>query len=321
MKRCALALSFLLFIPFYATAKDLRVAAWNIANLHHEAGIESRPGIGTERKENDYTVLREYAEKLGEDDGPADIIALQEIATRAGAHRVFPQAEYQIVMSQLYERDTANGENKGIYTAVAIRKDSGITLVKQEDVEDLIIEYQDDRGNDKSTRSGTAVLLNVDGTELWVVSVHLKSSCSSTKNVSTSDTIHCEIFWQQRNPLAEWVAEKSAEGTPFIIAGDFNRRFRELEYSGQFWTAINGGDLNDPPLVPHPQTVTRKCRTRVGTSTQPIDWIMLSKDIEDWVVPGSFWEERFSYTDVNNAGGSSSKRLSDHCPISIDLSF
>jgi len=59
----------------------VRVAAWNIANLHHTTGFEVRSGIGTRRTDSDFTTLERYAGQLD-----ADVIALQEIAT--SFHRI-----------------------------------------------------------------------------------------------------------------------------------------------------------------------------------------------------------------------------------------
>ena len=67
--------------------------------------------------------------------------------------------------------------------------------------------------------------------------------------------------------------------------------------------------------------MTRKCPTRKGKSTQPIDWILLDADIAYWFKPRTYWETRFRRSDVEAHGGADSQRLSDHCPIHIDLEW
>lgn len=121
--------------------------------------------------------------------------------------------------------------------------------------------------------------------------------------------------------LADWIRAKRDSGVPFIIAGDFNRRFRQMNFEGTLWEGMNGIGTDDPIdtpwVVPHPQTVTRLCPTRKGASTQPIDWIVLDIALAGGFVEGSFWERRFVRDDIDAA--QDGRGLSDHCPISIDL--
>lgn len=319
MKHALKTIACSLMFTSQAYAIDIKIASWNIANLHHQERVEVRPGIGTKRSSGDYDLLKKYSVELGREKEPADIIALQEIGTLEGAERIYPPEKYNIVMSKRYERDVASGNSEDIYTAIVIRKDQSISIIKQEDLEGLIIMHEGDDGVARPTRSGTALLLDVDGTQLWVLSVHLKSSCSSTRSIDTSTNDHCETLWKQSQPLANWIEARREESIPFIIAGDFNRRFRQLNDDGPLYRAINLGDLDNPVVSKHPETVTRKCATRKGRSQEPIDWFLIDAEVADWFVEGSFWETRFSRDDVDASGGSRSQRLSDHCPISLNL--
>ena len=292
-------------------AEQLTVGAWNIADLHHEEDVEARPGIGTKRKTEDFLNIARYANLFGRNGGPADIIALQEIGTQAGAQRIFPKSDYDILMSQRYHNDGGTGGD--IYTAIAVLKTSGVTVIRQDDLMGLAI--ADSEGH--STRAGAAALLEFDGVRFWFLSVHLKSSCSHVEKANTSRRDDCRLLWQQMDPLTGWIEARRDDGIPFIIAGDFNRRFRQFQNEGPVWKAINGGDLDDPWVTQHPESVTRKCPTRKGRSTQPIDWILVDASVAHWFVEGSFWERRFSRDDVEVSG----QRISDHCPISIKLDF
>jgi hypothetical protein len=72
----------LLFAGDVSAETTFRIATWNIANFHHEAGVELRESIGTKRLDADFLALKRYADGLD-----ADIIALQEIGknfTRGG---------------------------------------------------------------------------------------------------------------------------------------------------------------------------------------------------------------------------------------------
>lgn len=108
---------------------EVTLVAWSIANLHHEAGVEARPGIGTKRQEGDFARLSNIAGALS-----ADIVALQEVATPEGAERLFPSDEFAIFVSSRYTEDIEDGVDGGIYTAIAVRKEVGITVVGQNDL-------------------------------------------------------------------------------------------------------------------------------------------------------------------------------------------
>lgn len=290
-------------------ADRLTIGAWNIADLHHEENVEARPGIGTRRSTEDFDNIIKYANLFGRDGGAADIIALQEIGTEEGAQRIFPEADYEILMSSRFHDD--GGAGGDIYTAIAVRKESGVTVVRQDDLMGLAI--SDSHGY--STRAGTAALLEFEGDRFWFLSVHLKSSCSHIEDADTSNRDDCELLWRQMDPLVGWIEARRNDEVPFIIAGDFNRRFRQFQNEGPVWEVINGGDLNEPWLSQHPESVTRKCPTRKGRSTQPIDWILIDATVAHWYVEGSFWERRYSRADVEASG----RKISDHCPISIQI--
>lgn len=306
-----------------AQAETIRIGAWNIQDLHHEEGVHLRAfnsGRSVERTAADFALLIEYRDKFGRDAKSADVIALQEIGTKAALDRLFPSAEYHTIMSPRWENDDAPEGKGDVYTAIAVRKASGVTVIDEDPLLALSVLHSDGR----PTRAGTGALLEANGQQFWFLSVHLKSSCSTTKNAHVSTADDCRTLWKQMPALKNWIDAKSATGLPYIVAGDFNRRFRQFNDEGSVWELMNGIDPANaedtevsPRLVKHPLTVTRRCPTRKGTSPEPIDWIVLDVSLAEKYVEGSFWERRFSYKDINAA--QRGKGLSDHCPISIDL--
>ena len=70
--------------------QGLRLASWNLEHLAEADGTGCRP-----RNEADYAKLRAYAAKLN-----ADVIAFQEVESRAAAERVFDPARYTIEIEQ-----------------------------------------------------------------------------------------------------------------------------------------------------------------------------------------------------------------------------
>lgn len=311
----ALLLSALLLLAGVTVASaetQFRIASWNIANFTEIEGVELRPSIGTRRYAADLAKIRDYAEGLD-----ADVIALQEIASVDALRFLFPEPEYTVYPSeQMLAGSTANeGE---IYTAFAVRNRPDLTFLKQDDLNDLAVIHAPDG---RYTRSGTAIELSLAGKPVWFLSVHLKSSCSSTRSLATSTNADCVTLWSQRIPLRNWIAEREAAGDDFAIMGDFNRQLRRYGTEDPLWQALSADGHSQPALVAHPVSVTRLCPTRLGNSTEPIDWILLSADLSTDFRPGSYWETRYSFEDVQAHGGRANSRLSDHCPIQIDLVF
>src|SRR5918997_634740 len=76
-----------------AAEETIRVATWNIANLHHVVGEALRPGAAV-RSEGDYAILRKYARRMN-----ADIVAMQEVNGPRAARLVFPVEEYDLFFS------------------------------------------------------------------------------------------------------------------------------------------------------------------------------------------------------------------------------
>jgi len=306
--------------PIVAAADTLVIGAWNIQDLHHKEGFSLRafPGVtSVKRTETDFELLEKYRDLFGRDGTPADVVALQEIGTKTALEKLFPFSDYQTIMSPRWEDDDAAEGEGDVYTAIAVRNGSGVTIKDNSHISELSVLHSDGR----PTRAATGAILEVNGTEFAFLSVHLKSSCPDVYDIHVSSDDDCETLWSQMPFLAEWIEDKRAEGMPFIVAGDFNRRFRELNFEGTVWKVLNGLDADDetdaPVAVAHPISTPRLCSTRKGRTTQPIDWIVLDQTLEGAYVPGSFWERRWTSEDVD--ASQRGRGLSDHCPISIEL--
>lgn len=317
-----IVISFFFSISTPSIAETIRIGSWNIQDLHHQEGFSLRDFgdvQSVKRKALDFELLEKYRDLFGQDGRPADVIALQEIGTKAALDRLFPKDAYETLMSPRWQSDDAAEGQGDVYTAIAVRKGSGVEIVEANPFLELSVLHSDGR----PTRAGTGALLEFNGQEFWFLSVHLKSSCATNKNIHTSTADDCETLWAQTPLLAAWIQEKRDSGIPFIIAGDFNRRFRQLNFEGTLWEAMNGvgpdDTIKEPLVVPHPATVTRLCPTRKGSSTQPIDWIILDVALAGSFEEGTFWERRYANEDKISA--QNGRGLSDHCPISVDIIF
>ena len=302
-------------------AEAITIASWNIADLHHQEGVFLRAFSedyrSVARTAADFDLLATYRDRLGGGGTPADVIALQEIGTRAALDRLFPDDLYDTLLSSRWTGDAAPEGEGDVYTAIAVRRASGIRIVERDDLPGLAIRHTDGH----MTRAGTGALLDFRGRQFWFLSVHLKSSCRDTKSVHLSRQDDCITLWRQIPALRAWIEERRASGLPFVIAGDFNREFRRFGDAGPVWKALNGvgpdGVVTRPDLVKYPIFADRACPTRRGNSTEPIDWFLVDARLAPRVQLGSFREIRYADGDISATRGGMG--LSDHCPISFQI--
>ena len=215
-QRLALVASFAAATLTFAcpsTALELRVAAWN---LEHLADSNAEGCIG--REDADYSALAERIGALG-----ADVVAFQEVENAAAARRVFDEERWSVEVST--RPSTGSGPACGgrpsarlghLATGIAVR--AGLEYTRNADVSAIA-------GGNRFLRWGTDVTVTRGGEDLRVLSVHLKSGCwGADQDDNASSAATCATLREQMETLAEWIADRREEGTPFVIAGDFNRR-------------------------------------------------------------------------------------------------
>ena len=279
-------------------AEEVKIASWNIAWL-------SSHGYN-KRTAQDYKQLSQYAKTLD-----ADVIALQEVEGKEWASKVFGD-DYNYYFS------TKNWVQR---VGVAIRKSSGYQVDS--------IEYKAlDVGR---VRNGMDVTLTKDGKQLRLLAVHLKSGCfdkpvdnhsvnsmpdSSKKQQRVKRA--CTKLNKQIAPLESWIDKRATEGVPFVVLGDFNRRFAidiEKSYSEEagFWQAIDdegAEDMWSPTL-----TLNSDCWG--GYYKDYIDHIVLDPLARQRYIQDSFKQLVFK----GKYSRQLSNALSDHCPISLSLNL
>jgi len=268
----------LFLLPSPATLQTLRVATWNIEHLRDEN--DEGPNA---RDPADYTRLAVYASRLN-----ADIVALQEVEGPAAAERVFDPEKYSFYFSS---RDDE------MLTGFAVRKT--ISVTQNPDYEDLDVSGR--------LRYGTDITVTTEGQQIRFLSVHLKSGCHGGS--LDSDTKACRDLREQLPVLERWIDARAAENTPFVVLGDFNRRFDNP--CDTFWPEIDDGEPANADLTRVPEGLISEC----WCSEYPlyIDYIILDRRASKWVVTGSF--EQWVYDEDESV----KKKLSDHCPISVLL--
>ena len=299
MKKLISLLTIALALLSSATfAETLKVASWNIAWLgSHEYN---------QRKDTDYEKLARYARELD-----ADVIALQEVESEKWAKKVFgDEYDYFFTTKDWVQR-----------VGVAVRKSSGYKA--------NAIEYRElDQG---LARRGMDVTLTKDGKSVRLLAVHMKSGCfdkaldqASIANMPNTNEKEayaktaCAELAKQAIPLEAWVDARAKEGVPFLLLGDFNRRFvrdislNHTEIQG-LWQAIDdeGAEALWAP------TIKAESKCWRGYYKDYIDHIIFDPKAKTRYVINSFEQIVFEPKYTKEL----SQTLSDHCPISVELTL
>ena len=270
-----------------AAAPDatITLASWNMEHLAEANGSGCRP-----RTDADYAAMRSYADALG-----ADVIAFQEVESKAAAERVFDPARYTIEIEQ--RRGTGRkgecGGRPGLTlnaqrTGIAIRK--GLAFERRPDVTDLQVGNPD-------LRSGVDLIVRpARGRPLRVLSVHLKAGCSAGDANEA-----CPVLFQQVPVLERWIDGRAAEGLRFAVLGDFNRR---LVLPGDaVWADWDDASPANADLARASGDQSARCNPRYRDF---IDYIVLDRRATGDLL--GFAESTFA-----------GEALSDHCAIAARL--
>lgn len=290
-----LALLALCLAPLEGRAGELRVAVWN---LEHLDDTDGEGCVG--RSGPDYAAL---AQRIVELD--ADVVAFQEVENAVAAHRVFPASDWHIEMSgrpPMQRSRACWGKPRAhlghLATGFAIRKE--VAYRRNEDLKAL-------GGGQAFQRWGTDITVMAApgsgapaasrgqagaGSELRLLSVHLKTGCWGRKQDRDDRSRKtCETLRAQIERLKAWADARRAEGTAFVILGDFNRRLAQPD--DWAWLVLS------PPAAPlHLPTedVPFRCDPRYPAF---IDHLVVGGGAEAMLVYGSFreWPRRGPHPD------------------------
>lgn len=261
-----------------ARAAELKVATWNLEWLTSNPAdlpedVHPKPAAGVD-------ALRRYALLLD-----ADVVAIQEVDGPEIAARVFPPDRYQIFMT----RDRRVTQRVGF----AVRR--GIAARQNPDLVALDIQPEAPH----PLRSGADVTLDLPSGPLRLLAVHLKTGCQYDS--LGSRRVSCRTLRDQVPALQGWIAQRRAEGAPFIVLGDFNR---EMDGNDALLAALREA----APLARATEGQASPCWG--GASF--IDHILAGGAARGWMEPGSL--RVLVYRERDEA---SRTLLSDHCPVSV----
>lgn len=269
-----------------APAASITVASWNLEHLAEHNGSGCRP-----RADADYAAMRVYADALS-----ADVIAFQEVESRAAAERVFDPSIYTIEIERRIGTDRKGecGGRAGLTinaqrTGFAIRKT--LAFDREPDFTEVQVGNPD-------LRSGVDVIVRpAGGTPLRLLSVHLKSGCSSGDKNNA-----CPVLFQQVPVMEGWIDRRAAEDMRFAVLGDFNRR---LGMPGDaIWAEWDDASPPNADLSSASGDESATCNPRYRDF---IDFIVLDSRSASGFI--AFEETTFS-----------DAPLSDHCAIKARLS-
>ena len=266
--------------PPESLSGELRVAAWN---LEHLDDTDGEGCVG--RSGADYTALARSIGELG-----ADVVAFQEVENATAAHRVFPAADWHVEVSgrpPMRRSRACWGKPEvrlgHLATGFAIRR--GVAYRRNGDLEVL-------GEADAFQRWGTDITVLEGNNELRLLSVHLKTGCWGRKQDRDNGRREtCATLLDQIERLKAWADARRAEGMPFVILGDFNRRLAVPE--DWAWSILSPPPA---PLVLLTGGVPFRCDPRYPAF---IDHLVAGGGAETMLADGSFreWPRRGPHPD------------------------
>lgn len=269
---------------------SLKIATWNLEHLAERNGEGCRP-----RSDADYAELRRHADALA-----ADIVAIEEVESRAAAERVFDPRRYDVIVSNrpqslrggtCYDRPGQKIGHQDV--GFAIRK--GIRWTRNPDYAALALGNPD-------LRWGVDVTVDA-GAPLRLLAVHLKSGCSAGRSQADAD---CTVLFDQLPVLERWIDARAAAGERFAVLGDWNRRLAQPDDA--FLKEIDDHDPKGAELDIVAGTRSAHCKARYPDF---IDHIVTGTSATAGIIGGSFEEYRY--------GAPEAAHPSDHCPVSVRM--
>ena len=204
----------------------LRLATWNLENLHAQDGQSTYTGNdpSVTRTATDYDRIRCYVRLFD-----PDILAVQEVDGEAALSRVVDTDVYDVHVDDR-PKGSLNGQQN---TGFAFKR--GLTVVRQPDFQALDVQ------GDGRLRYGARIDVTHNGQTIQLMSVHLKSGCFENAH----DRVRIVRMLLAQVPVLEgWIDEAARGPRAFIVLGDFNRRFNQP--GDKVWADLDDGDLPTP---------------------------------------------------------------------------
>jgi endonuclease/exonuclease/phosphatase family metal-dependent hydrolase len=279
MRRLFICLVMLLLPAIPSRAAALKVTTWNLEWLTaRRDGDPALPADVHPKTASDIALLRQYAVQLD-----ADVVALQEVDGPDIAAALFPPDRYTLVFT-----------NDAVVQRVGVAVRRGIVVHHNPDLTALDL-YADAKFH---LRSGLDVTLDVPGGPLRLLAVHLKTGCHFD-HLATSPRLQCATLRGQVAVLQRWIAQRRAEGVPFVLLGDFNR---VMDAQDDVLASLQAA----APLA----SITAGRDSPCWGGGHFIDQILAGGPARTWLDPDSL------RVLVYREPPGMREHLSDHCPVS-----
>ncbi|BED91377.1 hypothetical protein PspMM1_38450 [Pseudoalteromonas sp. MM1] len=270
------------------TAQPLKVVTWNVEHLAYPINTGCKP-----RTLSDIEAMKAYANSLN-----ADIFALQEVASKEALKQIFPQSEWQLIVSNRAASPAYTCRKTGALSTqqkVAFAVKKSIPVLKSTPFEPLGL-------TKTGLRYGLQLTVNSPQGPTDILNVHMKSGCF-VDDYLKSDSPACKTYAQQAPVLDSWIAKREAANTPYIVLGDFNHRI-SAPYNRLTRTLISNERST---------SITTKnlpgCQARYPA---PIDHIIVGK-MDATNIANSAQVHLFKNMQKE-------AMLSDHCAVSVSIS-
>jgi endonuclease/exonuclease/phosphatase family metal-dependent hydrolase len=157
-------------------------------------------------------------------------------------------------------------------------------------------------------RAGRELVIHPRGlAPVTLLTVHLKSGCAREPLDTAGEA--CELLAAQSRALGRWITERGAQGTPFIVLGDFNRGGLPAG-TDPFW------ELLSPTTFHAAAESLRYANCSWGAPYREfIDHILVSRKLSLRLANPSFGQQTYRARDAARY------LLSDHCPIKVYLNL
>lgn len=284
-----------------SSAKTLTLTTWNIEHLAEKNNTGCKP-----RTDSDYAALRRFAKGLN-----ADVVALQEVESKAAVHRVFPRAQWNVIISSRPNSKSyvcRGSKRKSTQQKVAIAVRKGVRYRSAPSLSKLGL-------RNPGLRHGVTVDLLDTRPKTRVLALHLKSGCFTNDYHSPNQNKpyqikSCKTLKRQVPILLNWAkTQLKQSNTAVVMMGDFNH---QLANAGNvLWTELLAIAPNGRSFI-NAMANKRACHPRYP---KPIDHILMGPQAYKDYVPNSVTVHYFgSPTTMTKQN-----MLSDHCPVSVKL--
>ncbi|MCH9808873.1 MAG: hypothetical protein K0U74_14185 [Alphaproteobacteria bacterium] len=302
------------------TNERLRIVSWNIRTLSEPARVFDDQLL---RTSDQLAKLSQFALKL---DG--DVYALQEVGSLSALAQIFPLAEFDICISGQYFQlhpelgyvDDAkcfssgplpgtpkSAANAWQFPAFAVKRRRSSALAVT-DYRQIGVMHRDTRDNQvRPTRWGLILNLSLDGGNLQVINLHLKSRCRGHPWQRRKFDEHCGTFARQARELS-YLRNRLLSRS--IVVGDFNRPMdREDKFAEWF---VRSTKLRHLPL----QGAEACALAQARGYTQTFDHVLIGNGIQEWDATVKFAAPVKVVEEVDQ---DKAVTFGDHCPIVLDV--